>query len=567
MATALRSVLDTVQASRVVIRDVNRFRQIVTVLARHGFGAVLQQLNLNETWLKPILRQAPAEDASQVSVEKRILHAMQELGPTFVKLGQILSTRPDLVPASLIDELTSLQDQVPVFAWEQVKEQVERELGRPISEVFEEFSETPLASASIAQVHVAKLKDGEEVVVKVQRPGIQPQIEADVEIMAFLAKQLEANFPETKLVSPLGIVREFEKSIMKEIDFRTEVEHLERFRRQFQGVEHVHFPDPIKEYCTRRIMVMEFIRGVKVTELGDDSKYDKKEIVRTGFKIVFKMIYEDGFIHADLHPGNMLIRGSNEVCIIDCGLVGMLTPKQREYITDLLIQLVKSDFHGLCRVLWKMGIHNKPEEYFDVFEADVSPILQKWFVGTEISEIEFGGLFKDFVDGAMRHGIIMPPDYTMTFKALVTMEGIGKQLDPEMDLLTEAQPYVSKLLMERYSPRRILSEVYEGVSTFVQAVRYLPDRANTALEQLKQGQISIGMELAETRRALASYQKAQNRNQLSIVIAALLLCGTLTVEFTQFELFGLPGLSVVFYALAGVLGLGWFLGILRSGGA
>lgn len=569
MATAIRRVYENVQTTRTVIRDFNRFRQIITVLTRHGLGWVVERMNLQDSWIRGLGREKSVE-AETVPLERRVLHAIQELGPTFVKFGQILSTRPDLIPPSFVEELKTLQDRVPPFGFEAVRQQTEANVEASLEEVFDDFSEAPLASASIAQVHRARLKSGEEVVVKIQRPGIRSQIEADVEILTFLAKQLEANFPETKLFSPLGIVKEFEKAILKEIDFRTELDHIERFRRNFSEIEGIHFPVPYKDLSTREILVMEFIDGIKITETHTDPRFDQERIVKLGFKVVFKMIFEDGFFHADLHPGNLLVRvqsdGANELCLIDCGLVGVLTPKQKDYLVRMLIDVVRQDFRGIARLFWEIAIHDKPPEYFDVFEADVMLLLQKYFAGANISEIEFGALFKDLIDGAMRHEIIMPADYTMTFKAVMTMEGIAKQIAPDVNLIEEAQPYVTKLLVDRYNPRRLLSEFVDGVRTYGKALIYLPDRLNRALIDLREGRAHLEIELAETRRALRDYTKAQNRNQLAIVEGALLIAGTMALQYPDPQLFGLPGTTVVFYGLAAVLGVGHLLGGLRSGG-
>ncbi|MEW6776347.1 MAG: AarF/ABC1/UbiB kinase family protein [Bdellovibrionota bacterium] len=568
MATAIRKVYDNVVRSRTVVRDANRFRQIVTVLVRHGLGAFVGRLGIREKWMSGVLRR-DGEEAAQahaLPLPKRVLRAIQELGPTFVKLGQILSTRPDLVPPEFVEELKTLQDRVPPFPYEQVRQQIQAQLEKPAEEIFERFDQEALASASIAQVHRARLKTGEEVVVKVQRPGIRAQIEADVEILAFLARQLELNFPETKLFSPLGIVREFEKAITKEIDFRIELDHLERFRRNFEGFEGVRFPAPWKDLTTREVLVMEFMDGIKITGILGRTEYDQRKVVKIGFALVFKMIYEDGFIHADLHPGNLFVMPDSTLGLIDCGLIGILTPRQKDNLSRLIINLVQQDYRGMCRLLWKMGIHHHPSEYFETFEADASQIMQKWFSFKNMSEIDFGAFFKDLVDGALRHQIIMPPDYTMTFKAIVTMEGIAKQLCPDVNLIDEARPHVTRMLADRYSPARLAQEFWEEARHVGQSILSLPEKVGQTLDELRQARARVTVEVAETRRALEAYQLASNRLQLAILEAALLLCGTLTLDYPEPRLFGLPGLPVVFYGLAGFLALGHFLGILRSGG-
>ncbi len=566
MATAIRKIYQNVQLTRTVIRDSNRFRQIVTVLVRHGLGAVIQGLRLQESWVPGLLRKGAAADVEGISLARRFKHALQELGPTFVKLGQILSTRPDLIPPEFTAELAGLQDRVPPFPSEEVRGQVQSALGKPAAEIFESFEEKPLASASIAQVHRARLRSGEEVAVKVQRPAIRPQIECDVEILTFLARQMEANFPETRLFSPVGIVKEFEKAILKEIDFRIELEHIERFRRGFKEKEGIVFPKPYEELTSEQVLVMEFLDGVKITEIVGKPEYDRERVVKLGIRAIFQMVFEDGFIHADLHPGNLLVLPGSNLGFIDCGLVGVLTGTQRDHLCGLLIGIVRQDYRGLSRTLWEMAIHNRPQSYFETFEGDVTQIFQKWFGGKSIQDLEFGGFFKDLIDGAMRHQMIMPPDYTMTFKAMVTMEGIAKQLCPEINVIEEARPYVTRMLAERYSPTRILSDLLDNARSFGKALRYLPERINETLEEVREGRTRLNVEVAETRRLLDAYRRAQNRTQLAVLEAALVLAGTFALDHPGPEFFGLPGLSVVFYGLAGFLALGHFLGILRSGG-
>ncbi len=560
MATALQRVYEQVRVGQAVFRDANRFREIVTILARHGFGAFVESMNLKDRWLVNKLVELRNKGEEKLPLEKRALAAIQELGPTFVKLGQILSTRPDIVPPALVAELKTLQDAVPPMTPEEVESQLKAELGENYRDHFSDFTVKPLACASIAQVHRAVLKEnGMEVVVKIQRPNIKNKIEADVEIMGFLAKALEANFPDTRLFSPAGIVTEFEKAILKEIDFTHEIDHIERFKRNFARNPNVHFPEPIKTLSTPRVFVMEFIKGTKITNITPD-KFDVAKVVDTGLDCVFQMIYKDGFFHGDLHPGNLLVRDDNVLCFIDFGLCGRLSERQRDLLVDVLVAIVRQDYESVAKSFWKVGIHSKETESdYSVFEADVVEMLDKWFTGKTLDEIEFGGLFKDLIDGAMRHRLRMPPDYTMTFKAVITMEGVGRELQPGLDVLQKAKPFILAILKERYAPEKMLKKAYDSARDLAEIVGSLPRTLQAIFEDLRKGETQLNIELTQFRQYQRTYSKVQSRNMYAIMASAAALCGTLALSHDNQTVLGFPAVSFWFYAVAGTLGAGFFL--------
>lgn len=560
MATALQRVYEQVRTGQAVFRDANRFREIVTILARHGFGAFVSSMNLEDRWLVNKLVELKSKGGEKLPLEKRVLHAIQELGPTFVKLGQILSTRPDIVPPALVAELRHLQDNVPPMTPEEVELQLRAHLGENYRELFSEFTDKPLACASIAQVHRAVLKEnGMEVVVKVQRPNIRGKIEADVEIMGFLARALETNFPETKLFSPADVVTEFEKAILKEIDFSHEIDHIERFKRNFKDDRRVHFPEPVKALSSPQVFVMEFIRGTKITNITPD-KYDVPAIVDTGLNTVLKMIYVDGFFHGDLHPGNLLVRDDGVLCFIDFGLCGRLSERQRDQIVDMLVAIVRQDYEGVARIFWKIGIHSKETEPdYSVFEADVVEMLDKWFTGKTLDEIEFGGMFKDLVEGAMRHRLRMPADYTMVFKAVVTMEGVGRQLQPGMDLLGKAKPFIAEVLKQRYSPEKLLKKAYDSVRDLAEIAGGLPETLQAILEDIRKGETQLNVELTQLRHLQRTYSRVQSRNMYAVLAVGAAISGTMALPHDSYAVFGFPAISFWFYLAAGLSGAAFLL--------
>lgn len=563
MPTPLRRFLDNVRTGQIVFRDAARLRQIVTVLVRHGFGALVQALQLHDRWYTNLLLELRNSEAAHLPLERRILHAIQDLGPTFIKLGQMLSTRPDLFPRSLIDELQTLQDSVPPLAEEAVRQMVRDELGCEIEEQFTDFESTPLATASIAQVHAARLReDGTSVVIKVQRPALREQIEADLEIMGFLARALETNFPEARMFSPAGMVAEFEKAILKEIDFRNELDNLERFGRNFADTEGVHFPTPYPSLSGTRVFTMERIAGIKISRITDET-HDVDAIVANAIDAVLQMVFVDGFFHGDLHPGNVLVRDDGTICFIDFGLCGRLTPRQRDLLTDLLIAIVQQDYEGVARQFWNMTIHGRDSTPdYRTFESDVVAHAEDWFAGKTISEIEFSRVLGDLITLALRHRVRMPPDYTMTFKAIITMEGVGKQLRPDLDVLTAARPYVGRLIAQRYQPRRILETGYAAVRDLADMLGTVPETTRAVLEDLRAGRTVVNVDSAQLDDWRRTYQHAQHRNTVGLLAGIAALCGTLALDYGGYSILGLPILSTWFYLLAAGMGA-WYVVIGR----
>jgi ubiquinone biosynthesis protein len=564
MATALRRAYESYRTGEAVFRDAGRFRQILTVLIRHGFGALVQQLNLGDRWGIAKLVEKHLLDEAQLPIERRILLAIHDLGPTFVKLGQILSTRPDLLPPALIEELTTLQDDVPPMSFAQVQATIREELGGDIEELFAEFSPQPLACASIAQVHRARLHDGSDVVVKVQRPGLRPQIEADLEIMSFLARALESSFPEARLYSPAGIVEQFERAIRKEIDFSNELENIERFRANFRGNDRVHFPRPHRERSSARVLTMERIAGRKVTEV-DPQAVDAERVIRAGIDAVLQMIYVDGFFHGDLHPGNLLVRDDGTLCFLDFGLCGRLMRRQREQLVDMLIALVNKDFAGVARLFWRFAdAEFAGERDYDAFESDVTECLQRRFADKTIEEIEFGAFFRDLIELALRHHVRLPPDYTMTFKALVTMEGVAKQLVPHLDMLAAARPYVTTLVAERYDPRRLAQNGYELLRDLSESVGDLQGATRLGIDYLRAAERQLRRESNRVEDLRRTYALVQRNHRTAALAAVAALCGTLALDHDGARIFGLSVVSLFFYAGAAILGAAYGAGRRRE---
>ncbi|MCX7807783.1 MAG: AarF/ABC1/UbiB kinase family protein, partial [Deltaproteobacteria bacterium] len=407
------------------VRDIERLRQILGVLVKHGFGEVVAR-----TPLAGLV--STKGTGTTLSLAERLRMIATELGPSFIKLGQVLSTRADLLPADVIRELKVLQDRVPPIAFEELRRVVESELGSPIDELFEVFEREPLASASVGQVHRARLKTEyngvREVVVKVQRPNIRSMIECDLELLHLIASAIERAIPESRVYQPKKLVSEFDRAISAELDFLLEADNALRFLKNFADVPYARFPRVIREFSTRRVLVLEYIEGKKVYDAVAEG-FDPEQIARTALAIAIKSIFEDGFFHADPHPGNVLILGTPSapvIGLIDLGLVGRLTPHLRDKTIDLMVAAIQEDHRGIADALCAMGTLTKKIDRRE-FEAEVAMLSQK-YLGKTLGEIDVGGLIRDLVQGAQKYGIEIPPDFLLVGKALMTLEGVGREI-------------------------------------------------------------------------------------------------------------------------------------------
>jgi len=515
------------------VRDLGRLREITSVLVKHGFGEVVARAGFGR---KPKKLPAPggtgksepppnsangaalvAADAPELSTEEldageaeksristaeRVRLVIQDLGPSFIKLGQIASTRPDLLPPDVIVELKKLQDNTPTVPFEEIKKVIEASLGKTLDETFVSFDEKPLASASIGQVHRAVLatpEGNQEVVVKVQRPNVGVTVQRDLELLHIMAAAIERAIPETRIYSPIGLVQQFDRSITAELNFMIEGENGERFAKNFEGTpqgELVRFPKVYKQASSKQVLALEFFDGLKVDK-AVAAGVPGPEVAKNAVGVVIKMIFEDGFFHADPHPGNIIIMGGTQgadgpkpiIGLIDLGMVGRLSPELRDRTIDLMVAAVRKDAYGVADALYSIG---RPTKKVDMreYRAEVALLAEK-YLGKPLKEIDLSAMIRDLVQGAMKYGLEIPTDFMLVGKALMTIEGIGKQLDPDLDVFGEAQPYFIKLLRQRYSPQRLGNELIRGVEQLSRAGYDVPLQAREVLEDLRLGRLQV----------------------------------------------------------------------------
>ena len=547
-------------------RDIARVRQISLVLVRHGFGEIARRVGFGrEKKAKEHGPTAddeiPAEDEArgaqarqQTSTAVRARRVLEDLGPSFVKLGQIASTRADVLPPDLLTELKKLQDSVPEVPFEQIKAQVERSLGAELTEVFESFESKPLAAASIAQVHRAVLKgdDGPlDVVVKVQRPGIAETIASDLDLLHTFAALIERTIPESKIYNPVGLVQQFDKAIIAELDFATEADNAVRFSQNFESFRNVRFPKVYKQASSKHVLTLEFIDGKKVYD-ALSAGYDGKKLARISLDVIVKQIFEDGFFHADPHPGNVLVLGAEDdpiLVMIDLGMVGRLSPRMRDLTVDVMVGAVRRDYEAIADAMYAIGTPTKKID-MEAYRAEVGMLSEK-YLGKQLKDIELSAMIRDLVQGATKYGLEIPSDFMLVGKALMTIEGVGKEIDPELDVFNEVKPLFLEILRKRYSPERIGSELLRRIERLSGATYNVPQQLSEVLDDLRLGRLKI--HTTDAGRAKAA-DRLGRRLFSAIIAAALLLAGSWLVASAR-EIAGYLLISAALGLLGGHVAL------------
>jgi len=549
-------------------RHLQRYRQILTVLFKYGFGDLVEVLKIEqyvEIGLNLISKKR-RDRLEKLSRAERVRLALEELGPTFVKLGQILSTRPDLVPVDFINELSKLQDMVPPFPFDEASEIIKVELGAAPEEIFASIDKTPMASASIGQVYRAKLKDGEDVAVKVQRPGIKKIIEVDLEIMFHLATLMEKHVEEMELHRPVKIVEEFARTIEKEIDYSIEATHMERFARQFLRDPIIYVPKVFRDTSTSRVLTMEFIDGIKISEISrlDDAGYDRKIIAVRGADLALKQVFDNGFFHADPHPGNIFVLPNNVICLLDFGMMGSVDRKIREDFVDLLDSVVHKDTLKATRLLLELTDHDEEPDII-LLERDLSDFVEQHLY-KPLKDIEIGKMLQGLLEVASRYRLRIPPDMFLMMKAFSSTEGVGLILDPDFDMITRAAPFIERVKRAKFYPKRIAGDIVTLVAELLKFVQQFPKDALDITRLIKQQKLSIRFEHKGFEPVLDTYNQISNRISFSIVIASLIIGSALIVFAKTPPLFhGLSIIGIIGFISAALMGIWLLVAILRKG--
>lgn len=542
-------------------RHIQRYRQILSVLFRHGFGDVVDTLKIEQyldIGLNVISRKS-RDNVEALSRADRIRMAIEELGPTFIKVGQILSTRPDLLPLDLVTELGKLQDSVPPFEFASAKNILEEELKTPLSEIFSEFDETPLASASIGQVHRARLVGGDDVAVKIQRPGIRKTVEVDLEIMLHLATLMEKHFKDMEVHKPTQIVEEFARTLDKEMDYGLEAANLEQFAAQAGDDHCVYVPRVYREASTGKILTMEFIDGIKASQIDELEKegLDRKEIARRGFDLILKQIFIHGFFHADPHPGNLFILPDNVICFLDFGMMGRIGRIGREHFADLLMSIVSRDEEKAVHALLKLTVSDQ-ESNRQSLERDMADLINS-YAYRPLKEIDLEKFLQQMLDMTAKHRLTIPADLFLMIKSLSTVEGLGLSLDPEFDAIAQAEPFIRRIYLNRLHPKRIAHDLYESGKDLLSLARDVPGELREILRLARTGKVKIAFEHRGLEPVLSTLDRIVNRLSFSLVLSSLVIGSSLIVlsdlppRWHDIPIIGLAGF------LVSVIMGGWLL--------
>jgi ubiquinone biosynthesis protein len=533
------------------LRDLPRYRQILSSLVRYGYQDVVSALHL-ENIVRPIERVALRGDVPPADRPRRLRLVCEDLGPTFVKLGQLLSTRPDLLPEAYTQELASLRDDVRPFPFDQAEAILRQEYGRPVTEIFATIDPVPVASASISQVHRAVLRDERVVALKIRRPDIVKIVQADLDIIKNLAQLLERRLPNLAVYRPMGMAREFERTIKREIDFTFERRTIQRSRAQFENDSTAHIPDVLEEISTPRVIAMEFIEGVAINDLEGIRELAllPEDVAITGARILLKQIFQFGFFHADPHPGNLRVLKGGIIVPLDYGMFGQLEGRTRERIADLLSGLVAQDSDRVLRALDALDIRGRPVDSRS-YRRDVAEIVAS-YSDLSLDTIDLGLLLRELVGVIRTHRLQIPPDLVLLIRSLVTIESVGRYLDPHFDIAKELAPFLRDLSLRRFRPERILSQTLRTTEDLQRIATMLPELLGQALESISKGQLRVSFDLQGFERLVQQLTRASNSLAVGIVISGLFVASSLVLRI------GASTLAYAGFSLAAVLSL-WLI--------
>jgi ubiquinone biosynthesis protein len=548
---------------------VKRYRQIVDVMVRHGFGYLVERFGLRpvRSLRDRLFGPRPLMEPLHVLSEaERLRHAFEELGVTFIKFGQILSTRHDLVPEEYIKELALLQDMVAPFRYDDVKKIIEKEFGKKTEDVFLSFEPDPIAAASIGQVHRARLLDGDEVAVKVMRPGVERLVDIDLAIMMSLARFAEKHIKESKFFNPVGFVEEFSRIIRHEIDYVHEAKNAERFYNNFVGSSTVKIPKVYWMYVTRHVLTQEYSDGIKISDIAqiDASGLDKRKITIDIANAYLKMVFDDGFYHADPHPGNILVTREGIIVFLDFGMAGYVDPELRECLVNIIIAIHRNDVGFLVEALTEMGLIVDGGES-STFRIKLEELINQYYSMTTkfIDPINF---LRDLIDILIKSRGQIPSNIMLLSKTLVIRDEIARKIDPEHNFAELVEPYVKKMIEERTSPTYIFKETARAVWDFARLVKSLPRRVNNILVKAEKGTMKFELEHRGFEALVEELDVTSNRVSFSLIISALIVGSSIIITTGMSpRFFGVPLLGIFGFFIAGVLGMGLIISILRSG--
>jgi len=543
-----------------VLANINRLKDIAAVLLRFGFKDLVERIDLPGVSLPE-----PAPPSTVPSTtEERVRLVLDALGPTFVKFGQIMSLRPDLLPASMIRELGKLQDHVGEVDFEDIREVVEQACGDKLETVFAVFDRTPIAAASIAQVHRAVLrKEGDIVSVKIRRPGIRRTLDTDMDILEYIANRLHANFEPLHVYDLPALAKHVRRTLRREMDLRREARNLSIARSYLKTNGDVVVPSVFEAYSAETILVMEHIQGTPVKEIHFDDSDQARFFARLGLRTAIKQILEDGFFHADPHPANMMITADNQLCLIDWGMAGRLTERDRRELIEVLGTIIDRDSHGLMTALFRLSEAGETEDRRGL-EQDLMDTLDTTYA-VPLEEINIGQLLMAIANMMREYHLRLPPELILMIKALVTAEGTARMIYPRLDVIAEARPEIERLSRERFGPLRIWRMLKSALPAMLRYRQEIPGRLMGIMQKIDRGDITIQFAHTNLESLLSTLENIANRLTFAMIIAAMIVGSSMIITTgVRPHIFGYPAIGVIGYVISAVIGLWLLVNIIRT---
>ncbi|RZN14205.1 MAG: hypothetical protein EF812_06020 [Methanosarcinales archaeon] len=546
-------------------KHAQRYREITEILIKNGLGYLLDRFNLHPYQkLKRVIRRKkpvlPTDEA------ERLRKALEELGPTFIKFGQMLSTRYDILPSSYITELSKLQDEVPSFDYQIAIREIQEELQTPPEHVYKHIEEKPLAAASIGQVHRATLATGEEVIIKIKRPGIENIINTDLEILLSLAHFAEKYMLEIRRYNPVGFIEEFSRTLRNECDYIKEAKTAETFKKDFKNQDEIIIPTIYRKYTTRSILTMEYIKGTKITETAilQKNNINLEQVAEKLSNAYFKQIFEKQYYHADPHPGNILVTGDGNIAFLDFGIAGRLDKETLNNITSLLIALIQHDINKYIEILIEMEFLD--EDRIDTsLRFEILDLIDTYYE-TSIKHIDTTELLEDLISLLTRYNGRIPANIMLLSKTLSLLEEIGRKLDPDYNFAELAEPYIKKLIKQKTQPKAIAKNTIETLTQTASTLHKAPARIDKILKRIEHGTLKIEFEDKGIEQMTTELGNSTNRLAVSIIISALIIGSSMFIQKDmQPQVYGITLIGMVGFLIAGALAFGLAINILQSG--
>jgi ubiquinone biosynthesis protein len=541
------------------LRNLKRLRHILLVFAKYGFRDIIDRLPIKipHKIKKELLKGTRA---------KRLRLAIEELGPTFIKFGQLLSVRADIIPKDIVSELTKLQDEVKPLPFDVIKKVIEEELKNPIETLYGSFDREPMASASLSQVHRAITKEGKRVAVKVQRPDVRGIIETDLSITELLANLIEREIKGAKDYELVTRVQEIGRNLQAELDFTNEGKSIDRFRTNFKDDESILIPEVYWELSTDNVLTMEKLDGMKITDIDalDKAGFSAKQFTKKGADFILSQVFNFGYFHADPHPGNLLVSKDGKIILLDFGLIGTLDNEMRENLANLLLAVIKKDTERITELFVKLGVMKEEEDIKDV-KSDLRDFIDRYY-GIPLSRLSINDIVNDSFEISRKYRMRIPRNLILLAKALSTVEGIAHQLDPTFDMIAHLKPFTKKLIERKYSVRSFLKEASRLLESYSMLLKKLPGDLTLILKKMKEGKLKIEFEHRGLTDLISKSERSANRLSFSFIIAALIVGSSLIMLSNRGPfLFGFPAFGIIGYVVAGLFGLGLVISLLRSG--